>query len=73
MNHVHERLLDSTRELAHLWPLVHLVVELAERRGQAVTLLPADPANGHLSNEPVTSSDHSKQGLNPLDRGVSDG
>lgn len=44
MNNIPKPLPDSTRELAHLWPLVHLVVELAERHGA--------PASGRMVNQP---------------------
>lgn len=73
MNSVHNPRPDPTRELMRLWPLVHLVVELAGRHGAAMSRPAADAETWHPTDERSPSSDHAEQGQHGPDREVSNG
>ncbi len=73
MNRVHNPLPGATHDLLHLWPLVHLVVELAERHRAAATRPAADGTNEHPADDLPMSGRHSEHGPHSPESEVSDG
>ena len=62
MSRVRDSLPDPSSQLMHLWPLVNLVVELAERHGSALRHPPTNAASRHPVAEVPTSRENSEQG-----------